>query len=405
MKILQLCKKYPFPLKDGEAIAVTNLSRAMHKQGCEVHLLTMNTAKHYYPDRGKPDALRQYASITAVEVDNRVRPWGAFLNLFSRDSYHVTRYVSADFRQALRRLLRSEQFDLIQLETLYLAPYIPDIRELSSARLVMRAHNVESEIWKRLTHHSSPGLRKRYLRHLTRKLEAYERNQLENYDLLLPITERDADTFRELGHTGTQIVTPIGIDPDAYRPDFGSYARPLSLGFIGSLDWMPNREGLDWFLKEVWPPLRKVFPGLELHIAGRHTPSRLKKLRLPGVVVHGEVDNASEFINRHSIMLVPLRSGSGMRAKILEGMALGKVVLTTTLGLEGIPATDRDEVLVADDPDAFVRAVAHCQNQNGQFRGMGDLARAFVARHYENDTIARRLLDALFELESETQKP
>ena len=124
MKVLQLCKKFPFPLKDGESIAVTHLSKALKEHGCQMTLLAMNTSKHFFDVNHLPDCFDHYESIHTVDIDNSIKVVDAFKNLFSKDSYHIQRFVSDDFRQKLKQILQQEQFDVVQLETLYLAPYI-----------------------------------------------------------------------------------------------------------------------------------------------------------------------------------------------------------------------------------------------------------------------------------------
>ena len=153
MKILQLCKKFPFPLKDGESIAVNSLSKALHDEGCELTLLAMNTAKHYFRGKDMPEALSHYRGVFSVDVDNRIKLKDAFLNLFSRESYHISRFISREYGQKLGQLLRRQDFDIIQLETMYLAPYIPVIRRYTAAPIAMRAHNIEHEIWERISQH------------------------------------------------------------------------------------------------------------------------------------------------------------------------------------------------------------------------------------------------------------
>ncbi|MCB0587345.1 MAG: glycosyltransferase [Phaeodactylibacter sp.] len=396
MKILQLCKKFPYPLKDGESIAVASLSRSLHELGCEVSLLAMNTQKHFFSENGAlPSEMSHYKEALKVPVDNRVTPGGAFLNLFSRESYHISRFVSSDFSSRLVQLLKANSYDLIQLETPYLAPYIPEIRRHSDALVSMRAHNVEHEIWNRIAENTAYFPKRWYLKHLAHKLFRYEKEQLQHYDILVAITQRDLDLFRKLGFQKKAVVAPIGIRPLDYQPDFDSFRRPLSLSFIGSMDWRPNLEGLQWFLGRVWKPLRKKYPALELHIAGRNTSESLKaRLRGEHVIVHGEIPDAAEFINGHSLMVVPLLSGSGMRAKILEGMALGKVVLTTSLGLEGIAAQPGREVLVADSPKQFIEQIEYCLSQGPQLENIGRQAHSFVLSQYDSLSIARRLLEA-----------
>lgn len=394
MRILQLCKKFPFPLKDGESIAVTGLSRALSSAGGEITLLAMNTSKHYVEISELPRELAHYKDVHTVSVDNRIKLWDAFLNLFSPDSYHVSRFVSATFEKKLIHLLTEEDFDVIQLETLYLSPYIPIIRKHSNAIIVMRAHNVEHEIWERVVQNTRFPLKKLYLSHLTKKLKRFEQQHLNQYDLLAAISQRDLEQFTGMGYSNASVVIPIGIDLKDYKPDFRSYRRELSIGFIGSLDWTPNVEGVRWFLDEVWGKLSRKFSNIRLYIAGRNAPQWIRRIRQRNITVVGEVQSATRFINQHSLLVVPLLSGSGMRAKILEAMALGKVVITTSIGLEGIPAKHRKEVIVADTAEEFVEAVRFCRQQNGRLELMGRRALDFVGRNFDSREIGRQLIEA-----------
>lgn len=392
MRILQLCKKFPFPMKDGESLAVNYLSRALNELGCEVTLLTMNTTKHYFNIDELPESYNHYKALHSVKVDNRIKAADAFVNLFSKDSYHVSRFISPEFKEELIRLLKETTYDVVHLETLFLAPYIPLIRQYSKALVVMRSHNVEHEIWERVARNTRFLPTKWYLKHLATKLRRYEIARLQDYDLLVAITKRDLQLFRKLGYQKAALVTPIGIKGSDYKPDFESFAKEPSIGFIGSLDWIPNQEGLEWFLQQVWPEIIPLYPNLKLHIAGRNAPKRILNLDMPNVIVHGEVPEAQAFINSHSLMIVPLLSGSGIRVKILEGMALGKVVLTTRIGLEGIDARSGREVLVADSKADFIKAITFCMNQPEQLKHIGQQARTFVEREFDNLEIARQLL-------------
>lgn len=397
MQILQICKKYPYPPKDGESVAIYNLAASLQEAGATIDLLAMNTSRHEMAVEASP-VLSFYRKVATVPVDNHIKLVPAFLNLFSDSSYHIERFVSSAFAQKLEEWLQQNDYAVVQLETLYLAPYIPVIRRYSRAKICLRAHNVEHEIWERIVDNTPTGLRRRYLAHLTPKLKQYEVSQLPNYDLLAAISQRDLDTYRQLGYSGPGLVVPVGFDPQAYEPLYHHYSNRLSIGFIGSLDWIPNLEGLDWFLQEVWPGLHAACPDLELHIAGRNTPERLLSLHQENISVHGEVADAQAFIKAHTIALVPLRSGSGMRVKILEAMALGKVVLTTSLGLEGIPARDGQEVLLADEPAAFLQQIQFCQIAPDRLTQIGQNARHLVEEHFDRSGIAERLLSAFVHL-------
>lgn len=398
MRILQLCHKFPWPLKDGAAIASTYLAKAFAELGSEVTLLSMNTSKHWFDTSELPRNFDHYADIQTVFVNNHIRPLPALLNLLSKKSYHVERFDNADFADRLGTLLQNGSFDIVQLESLYLTPYIPVIRKHTKAMIVLRAHNVEHEIWERVAEKSNP-LKKWYLQKITPRLRQYEIEHLNEYDLVVGISERDVQQFRALGLHKPATVTPIGLDCRDYRADASSFSRPLSLSFIGSLDWMPNQEGLRWFLDEVWSPvLAPAFPELTFHIAGRTAPRWLRELKMQRVVFHGEVPSSPDFLNQHSVMVVPLLSGGGMRAKILEGMAVGKVVLSTGVGMEGIDARHRKECLLADTAEEFRKAIQWCYVQKEDLVDLGRKAQAFCHDRYDNLEVGRHLLETYRQL-------
>lgn len=393
MRILQLCKKFPWPLKDGESIATTYLAKALNDLGCTVTLLSMNTSKHRADISALPTDFNHYAAVHAVEVDNHLRPMEALSNLlFSDESYHVNRFINEDFRQKLIELLQTGQYDIVHLETLFLSPYIPVIREHSTAKIVMRSHNVEHKIWERVAANSNP-IKRWYLETITPRLRKFEIEHLNSYDLFAGITADDLHHFQSLGLTKPSMVAPIGLDCSDYQPDYAAYDQPLSLSFIGSLDWMPNIEGLEWFLENVWLPLIVPnFPDLTFHIAGRNTPQKLLRLNIPGVTVHGEVPSARAFLNAYPVTIAPLLSGGGMRAKILEGMALGRVVISTSVGMEGIDVHPGREAMIANTPEEWLGAIRKCVEKRAHLKEMGQKAAAFCRENYDNLEVGRHLL-------------
>jgi len=431
MQILQLCKKFPYPLKDGESVAVTYLSKALHDLGCQLDLLAMNTTKHYTRPEDIPADYDHYNEIVLSDLDNRIKAKDALFNLFTKESYHVVRYISGNYTEKLIQLLSKKKYDIIQLETLYLAPYVPVIRAHSDARIAMRSHNVESEIWQRIAQNTPRGLKKWYVNLLANRRQKFELDHLNDYDMMVAITERDLQQFRKMGCTIAGHTTPIGLDMREYVGDESNAVYPpapseggdfslreklstsvspplegvggwttqstnqksLSLSFIGSLDWMPNLEGLTWFLENVWEKVIEKYPNITLHIAGRNTPHWLQKKAIKGVIIHGEVEDAREFITAHPIMIVPLLSGSGMRVKILESMALSRVTIATTLGLEGIDAEAGKEVLIADIADDFVQQIGFCMENENALAQLGARARTFIEEHFDNKKIAARLLE------------
>lgn len=383
---------------DGESIAVHYLSKALNDLGCSIDLCSMNTTKHYFDLDQLPENYDHYKSINTVEVDNRVKLVPAFLNLFSRKSYHVSRFDSRMYRNKLRTLLEMEDYDIILLETLYLTPYVSLIRKYSKGKIVMRSHNLEYEIWERMLKNMPFSASKLYLIYLVRKLKRYELANLNNYDYLITVTQRDLSNFVKLGFSGQGMVIPIGIDTADYKSVELNIKKQLMVSFIGSLDWMPNMEGISWFLNNVWEKYPDQLKEVELHIAGRNTPDSFKKHNVNNMHVHGEVKSANDFISSCPVMIVPLFSGSGMRVKILEAMALERVVITTSLGVEGIQAKDGTHVLIANTAADFLDLLKKCRDNPEWLITIGQKARKLINNKYDNKINAERLKTALSKL-------
>ena len=393
LSILQLGKKFPYPLKDGESVAVTQMSKALNQLGCEITLLCMNTSKHYFDIKDLPRDYNHYKEIHFTSVDNVIKPIDALKNLFSKESYHVSRFISKSFDDKLIELLKQNDYDIIQMETLYLAPYIDTIKKHSNAIVSMRAHNVESEIWERIAKNTRFLPKKLYLNYLTSKLKRFEVDNLNSYDYLIAVTEKDLQTFIKMGYKNGAMTSPIGIDMSNYgKVNFPGIKLKDTICFLGSLDWMPNLEGLDWFLKKVWPVLHMLRPNLKFHIAGRNTPKHILDLNIPNVVVHGEIEDATQFLAEHAILLVPLFSGSGMRVKILEGMAMGSVIVATAMGAEGIPCTDQENILIADNKEMFLEKIEKCLDNPVLMKNISNNAIKFVNKNFDYIQVGKQLL-------------
>lgn len=393
MKILQLTKHFPYPTKDGYTVAVTCLAKALNQLDCEVTLLSMNTTKHWFELKKLPPEFNHYHQIHTVRIENRITPWGALFNLFSKTSYILSRFISEDFSKKLKAILENQDFEIILLESVQLAPYIPIIRQHSKAKICMRAHNVEFEIWERQLTQTKSILKKSYLKSQIQSFKKFEIEQLKNYDFLAAITDKDLEYFEKLGFKNTGVSIPVGIDSTDYLPNFLTFTKKPSFGFIGSMDWMPNQVGIRWFLDEVWGRFIQDFGDSKLEIAGRHMPSDIASTTLNGVKILGEVESAKAFINQHSVMIAPLFSGSGIRVKILEGMALGRVVISTTIGMEGIDAEHRKEILVADSVEDFLKEMQFCMEQPEEMLQIGKNAQKFIQNQFDNLKIGSRLKD------------
>ncbi len=393
MKILQVTNKVPYPVIDGGAIACMNLARGFSLLGHKVTILAMNTIKHHITLAEIPDSVKELAEFKLVNVPAKISPVSALLNLlFSTKPYNATRFISNTFAKELQRVLLENDFDIIQLEGLYVCPYIPFIRKNSNAKIIYRAHNIEHEIWSR-TAVMAHGLEKWYLKNLSKRIKSFEVKTLNKYDLLVPITGRDGDILNKLGNRKPVHVSQTGIDSSVLIPNSKNLKHP-TLFHIGSLEWAPNQEGLIWFFDNCWDAVREKYPDLQFFIAGRNAPAWFQKMmNLPNVVFKGEVVDAYEFINSKSIMVVPLFSGSGMRIKIIEGMALGKPIITTAVGTEGISTTSGVNIVVTENAEGFVQSITDLIEDREYFDKISKNAIEYIHENFDNLSSAGSLID------------
>ncbi len=392
MKILQLTRKFPYPPIDGESLNLSGFNAVLREEGHTIDLISFNTIKHYFDVEQLPQKANHYRKIYDVYLDNRIKALEAGLNLFSSLPFHVTRYITEVFKSKLLEVLSENKYDLILIESINLIPYYEIIKDNSDAKIIYRAHNVEYEIWERITQNESNIVKKAYLGYLTKKLKRYELDRINQFDTILTVTQRDLERYQDNGFKGKGIVVPAGIRGEHYMPTVLNNSNPIKISFIGSLDWIPNIEGLQWFFDKVWKIYIEHSPNAELHIAGRNIDKSVFKMESKNVIIHGEVPDAKAFLNTFDVMIVPLLSGGGMRLKILEGLALGRIVITTSLGLEGIDAVDGEEVLIADSADEFVEKLQFCENNNDKLLEISQKATALFKNKFDSRTIVQNFV-------------
>ena len=390
MKVLQLCNKPPYPSVDGGTMAMDSITSGLLCEGCEVKVLTVETDKHPVRRELIPAEYLKQTGLESVYVDLRVKPLPAIFAMLCGESYHVKRYVSEAFAAKLREILEKESFDIVHVESIFLTPYVPLIRKYSDAKIILRAHNVEHLIWRQVAQSCTNSLKRWYLKHLSLTLRAYELEHLNDYDGVVCITKNDAEVFRQAGCRKPVVSIPFGIDPGEVP---SVEVEPDSLFHIGAMDWLPNQESIRWMLEEVWPVVHREVPQAKLYLAGRKMPSQWMNATIEGVSVIGEVPDAMYFIGSKKINVVPLLSGSGIRVKIIEAMSIGKTVITTTVGAQGIDYTDGENILIADTPEQFARQIKRCLDDDAFCSRVGKAAAQLVADQYDRKKLAEELIE------------
>jgi glycosyltransferase involved in cell wall biosynthesis len=389
LRILQICNKPPVPARDGGALAMLRMTEGLLEAGCTVHVLAIATAKHPWLPESKHQNLIDATRMDAVVVDTSVRWLPAFLSIFKSSSYNIDRFYSLGFEARLVTQLASNEYDIIQLESLYMAPYIQAIRRMSKAKIVLRAHNTESEIWKKYAEETSDTFKKIWFSDLTKKLAIYERKALSEVDAVIPITSEDEARLRAMT-TGN-----IPFHTSTFAMKHGTTeskpTEPLTIFHIGAMDWKPNADGVDWLCSEVWPLVRLNVSGATLHLAGKGLDR--ERSFGEGIMNHGEVESASEFMSRYAIMAVPLHSGGGVKIKVIEAMFAGKPVVTTVTGSEGIKFTTGVDMFVADSAKEFADHLINLLNNPDQAEQIGAAAKKCAQENHELGRVTEKLCD------------
>lgn len=397
MRILWLSAGLLLPLDKGGKLRTWHLMR---------HLSSRHAIEFLsFVEPGEPEAhvsgMREVAEVVHT-VPRRARPAkgsAAFAleaagHVVRRWPYAVGAYQSAGYAARVRALLDSGRFDLVVCDFLPPAVNLPATLPCPS---VLFTHNVESEIWRRHAETAPAGPRRWLLASQHRRMVRFERESVRRFDLVLAVSDADAATLARLyGPLAAPVhVVPTGVDTAYFAPR-AVPVRPGRLVFTGSMDWLPNEDGVLHFVRDVLPLVRHAEPDATLSIVGRApTPAVQRLAAEAGVQVTGRVDDVRPFMAEAAVYVVPLRIGGGTRLKIFEAMAMGKAIVSTTIGAEGLPVDSGLHLLVADDAPAFARAVVHLlQNQTERAR-LGDAARHLVMERYDWGAVTGHLEAAL----------
>ena len=394
MDILQICHKPPYPPTDGGSIAMNNITQGLLEAGQHVKVMALETPKHPLRNDLIPDSYREATQIETSFIDTSVKIPSALKSFLTHQSYQVKRFYSKAFAIKLAETLKRNHYDIVHLESVFTTPYIPVIRQYSQARIVLRTHNIEHLIWQRMARNEQNPVKKWALKTFSKQMKRYECSLGNMIDAFATISMPDYQFFKTLYDTIPGTVIPFGINVEDYEPeeDYMPSDKP-ELFHIGSMDWMPNIEGVEWFLDEVWPRVLSEFPEVTFTIAGRKIPAEIIERNERNVLVAGEVESANEFMLSKDIMIVPILAGSGIRVKIIEGMALGKVVITTSIGAEGLDVENGKNILIADTPEEFVAAIEKCVKTPDVCAIIGENARNFVSLYHNNELITNKLID------------
>ena len=307
--------------------------------------------------------------------------------LFSPEPYAIRKYCQPQVAAELKELVESERFDVIVCDFLVAAGVIPWEADCAT---VLFTHNVEAMIWKRHSEVARNPLWKALSWREWQTMSRAERKYLQAADHVLAVSQTDRDFFAEFIPAAKLTVIPTGVDIEYFQPS-NEQEDPQTLVFTGSMDWLPNEDGIFFFVQEVLPLIRAEISSVKLDVVGRKPSRKLQQLATANsehVHLTGWVEDIRPYVAKSCVCIVPLRVGSGTRLKIFEAMAMAKAVVSTSIGAEGLPGRHGIELLLADSPEEFAKCVIALLRQEAMRRRIGSAARALVEAKYGWPSVA-----------------
>jgi sugar transferase (PEP-CTERM/EpsH1 system associated) len=313
--------------------------------------------------------------------------------LFSLSPYNLMKYCRPSVRCELHSLLARDRFDVILCDFLVAAPAVPwDF----PCPKVLFTHNVEAMIWKRHYELARNPFWKALSWREWKTMERGERLYLKRADHVLAVSETDKNHFLNYLPPSKLTVVPTGVDVDFFQPHYGQ-EEPDSLVFTGSMDWLPNEDGIFHFVEQVLPRIRDQIPEVSLSVVGRNPSPRLQDLgaRSQCVRITGWVEDIRPYLARSAVCIVPLRIGGGTRLKIFEAMAMAKAVVSTTIGAEGLPVRHSENIVLSDHPEDFARQTVNLLRNPERRHQIGAAAHNTVTEKYSWAKVAEGFAEVL----------
>lgn len=387
MKVLVVGHKPAYPKIDGGCVASAAFLNDLLSANCQVHYAFLHTEKHPFQEEALTEEFRALVPLTPFFIETKVRKVDAFKYLFNSKSFNVERFYSKEFEHLLNNLIQKNSFDAIIFDNVFAARYQSGIKKLHpTLPSYIRSHNVEFEIWEDLSKSSSNGIVRWYLSKLAKDLKRFELSAYNVSNGVMTITQDDADALKKYGVQTSLIHIGVSVQIPDQEHNY-SYSN---LFHLGAMNWRPNVEAVDTVLKYL-PVWLEKDPEISFTIAGLQATERYDHLENPSISVAGFVPDVSEFVKTQGILVAPIQSGSGVRIKILEMMAHGIPIITTTLGAQGI--TDLSGVFIADNHESMAEAVYTLRNDEKKRRELGQKAKSIITLHHNSETVSKKILE------------
>lgn len=386
-KILMIARTCPYPTTDGEKVRVYNILRELSKK----YKITLIYRRIFDGEKQYRTELEKYCDeVFDVFVppprNNWQRVWMIIRSLFSCYPIFVSPYYFRSLSNKIKSLTSEKKYDAVQIEHIFLFPYLDSIRMANSYTKIIILHNLEFIRLRRMYENMSISLGKLYMFVLQRRIKKHELSVLKRFDHIIVMSDSDKEQLCANYVKNNIVVIPNGVDTHSIKPTVGPCEKKTLL-FVASLDYEPNQDGILWFLDTVYPLLIKEDPEFKLYIVGKNPDEKIKKYHSDKIVVTGTVDSVEKYYKLASVCIVPLRSGGGTRLKIFEALAYGIPTVSTTIGCEGISVANGKTILIADSPEDFANGIRRLMKDKQLWLDISKNGRELVEDMYAWDKI------------------
>ena len=395
MRVLQFAPRVCWPLDTGAKLRNYHLARVL-AQRSRVSLLAFSDQ-----EQSSPNLTELYEQVIMVARDSAYTFPKLVRGALGKTPLPVLNYTTESMKRALSRVLSENYFDIIQIESIHLMAYLAIIRAAAQKPIVVCDwHNLESELMRRYSEQEPRGLRRAYAGRTARLMSEFEQRAVREFDAHVVVSQRDEQRLRDLNPGARIFLIENGVDT-AFYSDLGARAESEArrIVFVGSMDYHANIDGVVDFAREVWPRLRERRPELVFTVVGKDPAPEVRELaKIAGIEVTGTVDDVRPFYREAIAAVVPLKVGGGSRLKILEAMAAGVPVVSTTLGAEGLGVRHDENILIADSNEELAEAIISLVESESQRRDLIEAGRALVSRRYDWSSLGASLFRAYEEL-------
>jgi polysaccharide biosynthesis protein PslH len=393
MRILWVKAGKLLPVDTGGKIRSYNLLRHLARN----HAVTLLSYYGGQQDKGYEAAIARelpgaQTVYTAAPDGNVVRQGVDYLlRLLRTAPYAVSKFTDPQVSDLVRTSLSDGRFDVSVCDFLSASLNFPSPLKLPC---VLFQHNVESSLWQRMASTETNPVRKISYRIEAAKMSRYERRSLRRFHHVIAVSEHDRDQMLAMD-SGCEIsVVPTGVDTEKFAVAPPANITPPRIAFVGSMDWEPNIDAAEFFCRDIWPSILSSFPDAQFQLIGRSPHARVKRLASSSVIVTGTVPAVQDFLRDAAVVIVPLRIGGGTRLKIYEAMAMGKAVISTTIGAEGLDVRSGEDVILADDPASFASGILSLL-RDAELRRKFEIAAAALAARFDWSKIAKQFAEIL----------